>query len=518
MVVSLITHRTSLPEKPYRCHRIFANPSIPTLTFSFPVAAKPARLTEPRSRPPLLLQYLPTMPTPAFNPQLLQMARRHLLQVGCSSAFALGMHGLSRGSTGTARAAAVVPPPAARAKSLVMVFCTGAVSHHDTFDMKPNAALEIRGEFQPIATSVAGLQICEHLPRLAARAHRYTLLRTLSHGDNNHLMSTHHVLTGHLQPGGFFDKVASRDDWPCYSAGCEFLRPRSDGIPSGVNLPTFLMSAPLTWPGQHAGFLGPKYDPWQIVGDPNSRDFRVDALTLAQDLDHARLSQRQSLLQSLNQSETPVAGTASGRLAEDQRLAFTMLSSGKLTQAFELQREQDAVRDRYGRHAFGQSLLLARRLVEAGVPIIQANMGPVQNWDNHGAIFPTLRDRLLPPLDQAVAALLDDLEERSLLNDTMVIVIGEFGRTPKINKDGGRDHWGPCFTGLFAGGGVVPGQVIGSTDEIGAWPDSTPWSPDDLGATVYSALGIDPHAVVRDRLNRPVHLNQGTVITPLYGT
>jgi hypothetical protein len=172
-------------------------------------------------------------------------------------------------------------------------------------------------------------------------------------------MSTHHVLTGHLQPGGFFDKVASRDDWPCYSAGCEFLRPRSDGIPSGVNLPTFLMSAPLTWPGQHAGFLGPKYDPWQIVGDPNNRDFRVDALTLAQGLDHNRLNQRQSLLQSLNQSTAASSVSASGRLAEDQRLAFNMLSSGKLTQAFELQREQDAVRDRYGRHAFGQSLLLA---------------------------------------------------------------------------------------------------------------------------------------------------------------
>jgi len=454
-----------------------------------------------------------------FNHRLLQASRRHLLQIGCSSAFALGMQRLPGSKTGTASAADTSRPgPTARARSLIIVFCTGAISHHDTFDMKPNAALEIRGEFQPIATSVAGLQICEHLPRLAARAHRYTLLRTLSHGDNNHLMSTHHVLTGHLQPGGFFDKVASRDDWPCYSAGCEFLRPRSDGIPSGVNLPTFLMSAPLTWPGQHAGFLGPKYDPWQIVGDPNSRDFRVDALTLAQGLDHTRLNQRQSLLHSLNQSNPTSANSASGRLAEDQRLAFTMLSSGKLTQAFELQREQDAMRDRYGRHAFGQSLLLARRLVEAGVPIVQANMGPVQNWDNHGAIFRTLKDRLLPPLDQAVAALLDDLEERGLLNDTMVLVLGEFGRTPKVNKDGGRDHWGPCFTGLFAGGGVVPGQVLGSTDEIGAWPDSTPWSPDDLGATVYSALGIDPHSVVRDRLNRPVHLNQGTVIAPLYGS
>ena len=154
--------------------------------------------------------------------------------------------------------------------------------------------------------------------------------------------------------------------------------------------------------------------------------------------------------------------------------------------------------------------------MEAGVPIVQANMGSVQNWDNHGAIFPTLKERLLPPLDQGVAALLEDLDERGLLQDTMVIVVGEFGRTPKINNDGGRDHWGPCFTGLFAGAGVQGGKVIGETDEIGAYPISTAYSPDDLGATVYTALGIEPHSVVRDRLGRPVHLNQGNVIESLY--
>jgi hypothetical protein len=258
---------------------------------------------------------------------------------------------------------------------LIIVFCTGAISHHDTFDMKPDAPLEIRGQFKPIQTSVAGTQICEHLPRLAARAHKYALVRSLSHKDNNHLMSTHHVLTGHLQPGGFFDKVASRDDWPCYSAGCEFLRPRTDGIPSGVNLPTYLMSSPLTWPGQHAGFLGPKFDPWQIVGDPNNPDFRVDALTLAQGLDSSRLERRRSLLKTLDDKTAVAQGSAAFRMTEDQKLAFNMLSSGKLTQAFELQRESNDMRNRYGRHPFGQSLLLARRLVQAGVPIVQAT------WD-----------------------------------------------------------------------------------------------------------------------------------------
>jgi uncharacterized protein (DUF1501 family) len=440
--------------------------------------------------------------------------RRHLLQLGQSGLLGLGL-GSFMNST-SARAGVGNNEIGSRAKSLIIVFCTGAISHHDTFDMKPDAPLEIRGEFNPIQTPIPGTVICEHLPKLASRAHKYALIRSLSHKDNNHLMSTHHVLTGHLQPGAFFDKVASRDDWPCYSAGCEYLRPRTDGIPSGVNLPTFLMSSPLTWPGQHAGFLGPMYDPWQIVGDPSSAEFRVDALTLAQEIDAVRLEQRRSLLSRLDQTAAVSRDAAAYRMNEDQKLAFSMLSSGKLSQAFEMHRELSSVRDAYGRHPFGQSLLLARRLVEAGVPIVQANMGPVQNWDSHQAIFSTLKGRLLSPLDQAVAALLDDLESSGRLADTMVILLGEFGRTPKINKEGGRDHWGPCFTGLFAGAGVQGGKVIGRTDDIAAYPDSAAYSPDDIGATVYQALGLEPHSIVHDRIGRPVHLNEGKVIEALY--
>lgn len=443
--------------------------------------------------------------------------RRELLQVGYSGLLGLGLPGLFAGRTRTADAASGAAVEPGRAKSVVIVFLTGACSHHDTFDMKPEAAPEIRGEFEPIATSTPGLHVCEHLPRIAARADRYSLIRTLSHKDNNHLMSTHYVLTGHLQPGGFFDKVASRDDWPDYAAGCEFLRPRSDGIPSGVNLPTFLLEGPLTWPGQHAGFLGPKYDPWQIVGDPNSDDFQVDSLTLRPGVDVTRLEGRQNLLHEVNrQREYLSAVGGSSRLTEDQDLAFSILTSSRLAQAFELQREPDEVRERYGRNTTGQSLLLARRLVEVGVPIVQANMGRVQTWDNHGNIFATLKDRLLPPLDQGVAALLDDLDASGRLDETLVMMLGEFGRTPKINGGVGRDHWGPCFFGLFAGAGVRGGQVIGRSDETGAYPVTAAFSPDDVGATVYTALGIDPQSVVRDRLNRPVHLNSGTVIDALY--
>jgi hypothetical protein len=399
---------------------------------------------------------------------------------------------------------------------------TGAPSHIDTFDVKPDAPPEIRGEFKAIASAVPGFPVGEHLPRLAVRAKKYAVVRSLSHRENNHLVATHHVLTGHPMPGAFFDKVASRDDWPSYSAGRSYLRPRNDGIPAGVNLPTFLMEGPLIWPGQHAGFLGPKYDPWQVSSDPNKPEFHVDSLQLTAGLAVDRLGDRRSLLDQVNQQQRQFDGLAEcRRLSDQQQLAFSVLSSGKVARAFEMTREPASVRDRYGRHSFGQSLLLARRLIEAGVPVVQANMGHVQNWDNHGNIFPTLKNRLLPPLDQGVSALLDDLEARGLLDETLVLMLGEFGRTPKIavppeSKTAGRDHWAPCFFGLFAGAGVQGGQVIGRSDKIGAYPATTPYAPDDVGATVYHLLGVDPAAEVRDRQDRPVQLNRGTVIEALF--
>ena len=445
------------------------------------------------------------------QPHTIGMTRRELLQVGYSGLLGVGLPAVLSGRSADAG------NPAKSPKSIVLVFLTGAASHHDTFDMKPDAPAEVRGDFKPIATKVTGLHVCEHLPRLAARADKYATLRTLSHGDNNHLMSTHYVLTGELQPGGFFDKIASRDDWPNYAAACAYLRPRTDGIPTGVNLPTFLMQGPLTWPGQHAGLLGPKYDPWQITGDPNKADFRVGDLTLADGLNVNRLGDRRSLVSDLNSQQRRLSDMAvARRMTSEQELAFSILTSSKLSHAFRLDREKDAVRDRYGRNMTGQSLLLARRLVDVGVPVVQANIGRVQNWDSHNNIFPTLKDRLLPPLDQGVAALLDDLESSGKLDETLVMMLGEFGRTPKINNKKGRDHWGPCFFGLFAGAGVRGGQVIGTSDKIGAYPVTKAYSPIDLGATVYHLLGIPPNSEVRDRFNRPVRLNRGEVIEPLF--
>ncbi len=437
------------------------------------------------------------------------ISRRELMQVGTSGLLGIGLSQV----TATRAVAAGSGTP----KSLIIVFLTGAASHHDTFDMKMDAPPEIRGEFKPIATSIPGYQICEHLPNLAKRAHRFAVIRSLSHGDNNHLMSTHHVLTGEKQPGGFFDKVASRDDWPNYAAALQYLRPKHDGIPTGVNLPNFLAEGPLTWPGQHAGFLGPNFDPWQITGDPNKPDFRVDALSLSPGIDVGRLDQRHSLLNEVNRQQSRLGEVAQSlRLQNDQELAISLLTSSRLSESFQLQRESDAVRDRYGRTTTGQSLLLARRLNAAGVRVVQANIGRVQTWDNHGNIFPTLKNTLLPPLDQGVAALLDDLEASGRINDTLVMMLGEFGRTPTINPQRGRDHWGPCFFGLFAGAGVRPGQVIGRSDDIGAYPVTRAFSPNDVAATVYHVLGIPPDTEVRDRLNRPVRLNRGDVVESLF--
>lgn len=439
------------------------------------------------------------------------ITRRELLQVGYSGLLGLGLTSIV-GNRSHAQS-----PRKGSPKSVIIVFLTGAASHHETWDPKPDAPPEIRGEFAAIKTKTPGLLACEHLPKLAARSDKFAVVRTLSHRENNHLVATHHVLTGHMQPGAFFDKIASRDDFPNYAAGIGYFRSPPEGTPIGVNLPTYLMEGPLLWPGQYAGFLGPKYDVMQVTQDPNRPDFRIENLRPAAGLDVDQLRNRMALLDAVNAQQRWLAESAETRkLTDQQQQALSVLTSGKVARAFDIDREPAAIRDKYGRHMFGQSLLLARRLIEAGVPVVQANMGRVQNWDNHGDLFKRMKKDLLPPVDTGVAALLDDLTDRGMLDDILVMMFGEFGREPKINKDGGREHWAPCFSGLFAGAGVKPGQVIGQSDKTGAYPATTPYSPDDIGATVYSVMGIDPHSEVRDRLNRPVQLNRGQVIQALF--
>ena len=439
--------------------------------------------------------------------------RRRFLQVGYS-----GVAGLCLPKLLAARAAGAPVTQSGRVRSVIVILLSGGLGQHDSFDMKPDAPDGIRGEFKPIATSVPGIRMCEHLPGLAARAAKLAVVRSMSHPEGNHLVAVHHVLTGHPSvPRGAndLDRVASRDDFPCYAAVLDRVRGRHDGVPSGVALPMRLIEGPLTWPGQDAGFLGPRHDPWQLRLDPNRPDAHDDSLALPPGLDAGRLHRRRHLL--LQGS----AAAPGDPFTDQQEAALALLSNDRIGRALDLEREDPRVVDRYGRHSFGQTLLIARRLVEVGVPIIQSTMGIVQTWDTHVANFPRLKDQLLPALDRAVSALLDDLDARGLLDETLVVMLGEFGRTPRISQltpgaVPGRDHWPKVFSAVFAGGGVAGGQVIGKSDRLGAYPVSRSFGPPDLAATLYHALGVDPATELRDRLGRPLRLCAGDRMNALY--
>lgn len=445
--------------------------------------------------------------------------RRQFLRVG-----AAGVVGASLPFA--ARSGAAAEAGSGKARSVLLVLLSGGLSQLDTLDPKPDAPAEVRGEFATIGTTIPGIKICEHLPKFAQQTGRWSIVRSLAHQEHNHLLATHVALTGRPTPlprgASDLDRVESRNDFPNFAAALDFVRPSRDGIPTGVSLPNYLIEGPLTWPGQHAGFLGPKHDPWQINRDPNDANFKVDALSLQDGVTVPRLQSRRELLESLNCGNPPLA--ASGRaasLGEQQQTAFSLLTSARMSKAFELGQEPDAVRDRYGRHKFGQSLMLSRRLIEAGVPVVQATMGIVQTWDTHVDNWGKLKNTLLPQLDQGLAALMDDLAASGLLDQTLVIVMGEFGRTPKIStlpgeKIPGRDHWASAYSALFAGAGVRGGQVIGQTDYKAAYPISQPWSPADVCTTIYGALGVSHDATLKDPLERPHHLLNGRVISPLY--
>ncbi len=444
--------------------------------------------------------------------------RRRFLQVG-----AVGVVGSALPfSPGTAAAS----HGTGRAKSVLLVLLSGGPSQLDTLDPKPNSPAEVRGEFAAIETAVPGISICEHLPKLAQQMSRWSIIRSLAHLEHNHLLATHVALTGRPTPiprgGSDLDRVESRFDFPNVASALDWIRPRNDGIPTGVSLPNYFIEGPLTWPGQYAGFLGPKHDPWQINQDPNDPNFRIDSLSLQPGVTSPRLLSRQHLLDELNRNSTSC--TDSGRMesfGQQQELALSLLTSDRVAKAFEIQREEAAVRDRYGRNKFGQSLLLSRRLIEAGVPIVQAAMGIVQTWDTHVDNWGRLKNTLLPQLDLGLAALMDDLADTGLLEQTMVIVMGEFGRTPRIStlpgqSIPGRDHWAHTYSGLFAGAGIRGGQVIGKTDDIAAYPVSRSWSPADVCTTLFDALGVSHDASINDPLGRANHLLNGDIIEPLY--
>jgi uncharacterized protein (DUF1501 family) len=455
-------------------------------------------------------------PSKMFVPEFL-VDRRGCLRLGAAGVAGSALPGLA-----APRAASAV---AARAKSVLLVLLSGGPSQLEMFDPKPDAPAEIRGEFSAIATAVPGVQLGEHLPMLAERLNHWAIVRSLSHGEHNHLLATHVALTGRPTPiprgASDLDRVESRSDFPNLAAAVDFMRPRAEGVPTGVSLPNYFIEGPLTWPGQHAGFLGPKHDPWQINHDPNDAGFRVEALNLQIGVSRPRLVSRRELLDRLDRSSAAVGGGRAAGFGDQQAQAFSLLTSDKVARAFNIHDEQAAVRDRYGRNKFGQSLLLARRLVQAGVPVVQAAMGIVQTWDTHVDNWGRLKNTLLPQLDRGLAALIDELALTGLLEQTLVIVMGEFGRTPRIStlpgeRIPGRDHWAHVYSALFAGAGVRGGQVVGQSDAAAAYPVSRPWSPADVCTTVFDALGVAADAVIHDTLGRPNHLLNGSIIEPLF--
>ncbi len=458
------------------------------------------------------------MSRPESTPRL---HRRDWLQLGCSTLAGIALPQLLAAQ---AQATTTDRSGRKRAKSVILLLLTGGAAQQDTFDLKPESPEAVRGEFKPIDTQTPGVQLCEHLPLLAAHSNHLAIVRSMSHGDYSHLPATHTTLTGMQMPNrrnSDLENILSRRDWPCYAAGLDYLHPRNDGIPNGVTLPHRLIEGPLTWPGQYAGLLGPSHDPWEINHDPNDAKFRVDSLALPTELTGQRIGDRRVLWEQLGREPTGRGPGETAVFAEQQELAMTLLTSGKVTEAFRIDHEPDAVRDRYGRHMFGQSLLLARRLVEAGVPIVQCNMGIVQSWDTHVDNFGRLKNQLLPPLDRGLAALLDDLAASGLLDETLIVAAGEFGRTPKISTlpgatIPGRDHWAPVYSAVFAGGGVRGGQVIGRSDKQAAFPVTRSFRPEDIGATIYQALGVDTSAEVRDSFGRPLRLNAGEPIEALF--
>lgn len=443
-------------------------------------------------------------------------SRREVLRVGALTLSGLGLPGLFRAR---ARAEAA---PTRRARACILIFQWGGPSQLDTWDPKPDAPEEIRGEFKPIPTRTPGLFISEHFPRLAQQTQRLAVIRSMSHDDPAHLSTAHRTLTGHLAPTPKSDAAGpSPNDWPHLGSIVSRIRPNGKTLPQAITMP-WVVAHPAApggkAPGQNAGWLGRAYDPFRIDGDPNAPDFRVSGLGLPEGLSADRMSDRRDLLNELRTS-LDVPGSAPKSWDGFQTRALDAIVSAEARGAFEVQREDPRLRDRYGRHIHGQCLLLARRLVEAGVELVTVNWhNDGQNfWDTHVENFHHLKDRLMPPADQGFSALLDDLDDRGMLDETLVVWVGEFGRTPRISRgNAGREHWPRCYSAALAGGGIRGGQVIGASDKWAAHPTTDPVSPDDLGATILHALGIDPATQLHDPLGRPLRINDGEPLVQLF--
>jgi hypothetical protein len=444
------------------------------------------------------------------------LTRRDLLHVGALGLGSLTLPGLLR-AEGEQR-----PCRAGRAKSAI-VFCTnGGTAQMDSFDPKPDAPVEVRGSFRPTATNVSGIFVNEHLPRLARHADKFALLRSLNHTDTVHPAAIYLTLCGARIPRQVTPESAtmSREDRPHFgSVLARYSPPRRD-LPGFVMLPAAMGPNGPEWPGQFAGFLGSGFDPYRVNSDPSLPSYNPGAVVHDPELGAERVENRRQLLSQLrNLSRDLEERSATQAIDPHYTRAFDMISSPAAQRAFDIGAEPASVRERYGSHYFGQCCLLARRLVEAGVRLVQinwlrSNIGGrgAAGYDTHANHFELCQRELYPPTDQAFATLLDDLSSRGLLDETIVVFHNEFGRTPRLNQRVGRDHWPNCYSVLLAGGGIRGGTVYGASDRIGAYPSADPIAPQDVLATLYQLLGLDLETVMYDGLHRPHHLIDGKPI------
>lgn len=446
------------------------------------------------------------------------LARREVLRAGGLAALGLSLPELLRG-----RALANPTAGGGRAKSCIVLFLMGGPPQHSTWEPKPDAPAEVRGEFGPTDTNVPGVRIGSLFPQTARHADKLCLLRAVSTGDNAHSSSGYYMLTGvpHAPMNAENVNPGPPNDSPTLGGLVRRLRGDRDGLPSAVRLPMHIFNTDQSvWPGQDAGLLGRSADPWLFRCEPGSPAFRIPEFTLAADVPLDRLGDRRDLLKQLDRGIASATGNTPREAFDPLRgQAFELLGSPRARAAFDLGREPPAVRDRYGRHHFGQSCLLARRLVEAGVGLVHVNWfrGPDEPsdnpcWDSHTKESARLKTVLAPTADQAISALLEDLHQRGLLGETLVACLSEFGRTPRFNTRGGREHWGHVFSVALAGGGVKGGQVHGASDRQGGYPRDGKVTPQDLTATLLHCLGYEPHTEVRDPLNRPLAVSKGEVI------
>ena len=452
------------------------------------------------------------------------ISRRSILTAGGLGMFGLTLPSLLRAEEKAAGAGLALP---VKAKSVIFLFQFGGPSHIDTFDMKPEAPAEIRGPHKAMKSNVPGLPVSEHLPRMAKQMNRISLVRSMHHTMKNHNSAAYYALTGHAPPR---DDQRLRDSlslYPAYGSVVDKLASLGSELPTFVSYPHVIRDGSVT-PGQRASFLGKAHDPFFISEDPNSKNFKLPELSLPSGLSFERLQRRRELQKLIDtQSRLLEYSSAARGLDDYYKKALAMLSSTRVRDAFDLAREPVAVRERYGRHTYGQGCLLARRLVESGVRFVtvyfDATIGGKSTtsggWDTHGfdntRMFPIIEKRHLPITEQTLPTLLDDLDERGLLDDTLVVWMGEFGRTPKINANKSRDHWPQCYSALLAGGGVKGGYVYGASDSTGAYPSRDPVRPDDLAATIFHLMGIDPSTEVYDTQDRPLVIAEGDPITDL---